>query len=71
MSISLFVLLCIRWAFCCVCVCEYFFKTRLEVNSVKLLEIISLPNSEDEDTAVIGMDSNVRSFSKGDHHSKG
>ena len=56
------------------CVCEYFLSNcRLEVKSVTSLEIISLPNSEDEDTAVIGMDLNVHvhAFSKGDHHSKG
>ena len=42
------------------------------MKSVAVLEITSLPNSEDEDTAVIGMDSSIRAIGKGpEHHSKG
>ena len=42
------------------------------MKSVAVLEVTSLPNSEDEDTAVIGMDSSIRAIGKGpEHHSKG
>ena len=37
-----------------------------------MLEITSLPNREDEDKAVIGMDSSIRGIGKGpEHNTKG
>ena len=42
------------------------------MESLAVLEITSLPNRKDEDTAVIGMDSSIRGIGKGpEHHTKG